>query len=100
MLSSLRQVTLHQFRSKTKRNKQASIFKAERDIGIQEKKEDAKTISEAVTQAAIETMKAVVQAITLAGDEVRSQPFSTGPKLRRPTLKQPTFTEVPQICST
>ena len=53
------------------------------------------TITQAIAQAAVETVKVTVQALTVTVGEsnswIRSEPTSMGPKLGRSTLKQPTF---------
>ena len=56
---------------------------------------DVQGITQAVTQPAIKGMKAAVQAVAVAGAEVsvslRNNTANMGPKLGRPSLKQPTF---------
>ena len=56
---------------------------------------DAKTIKGAITHTAVETAKATVQTMTLAGGEAgtgqRSMAMSKGPKPGGPFLKQPSF---------
>ena len=52
---------------------------------------DTKVKTEAIMQEAIEAMKAVVQAVVVAGAEggagLRSKPVNIGPKVSGPTLK-------------
>ena len=55
----------------------------------------AQTVTKAITQAAIKATKVALQAMAVAGAETetrqRSKAMSTGIKLGRPSLKQPSF---------
>ena len=92
MLSSLRQVTLHSVKSKTKKNIQESIFMA---VITKKEMADAEAVTHVIKQAAIETVKAAVQTLALAGTEAssrkRSMAVSMGTKPGVPYLKQPSF---------
>ena len=95
MLSSLRQVTFHGVGSKTKNNIQASNFEADRNVRNRAEMAGVNAMTEPITQAAIETTKAVVQAVAVVTAEVGTwpicEPGSMKPKLGGPTLQHPTF---------